>query len=140
MVRRIVIPAVAVALAAALLTVMPSIPSHAAARGQCDMLANIPRPISLSSTEAKLYAWGQLECASASSVAVEVCAVRFTPTGTMLDTKVVWCVHKLVQARSGTTLVRTPVHACAPGKAYRSTVRIVGRPWDHGPFKLCRSL
>jgi hypothetical protein len=79
-------------------------------RGDCTVRASIPRRLSLASTEAKLYAWGELRCARAGRVAIEICAVR--------------------------TLLRT----CTPGKAYRSSIAVVGRPNDTGPYKVCRSL
>ena len=129
-----------VALAAAVLIVTPAMPSHAAARGACSAFADIPSPLTPTSTKSRLYAWGQIRCASDADVAVEVCAQRFTPTALITDARLVWCVHKIVKVAAGRqTYVRTTVHACTPGKAYRSSITIVGRPGDIGPFTRCRS-
>jgi hypothetical protein len=140
MTRRLVTPAVIVALAASLLVVAPSIPSHAAARGGCEALANIPRPPTPTSTRSKLYAWGEIRCARASNVAIEICAVRFTRAAQTPDARLVWCVHETVKVAAGVGKpVRTRLHGCTPGKAYRSSIAIVGRPGDVGPYLMCRS-
>jgi hypothetical protein len=139
MVRRVVISAVIAVLAAALLIITP-FSSHAAAPGRCEALANIPRPLTLTSTRSKLYAWGQVRCASATNVAIEICAVRFTRTAQPTDARLVWCVHETVKVAAGLgKVVRTRLHACSPGKGYRSSIAIVGRPSDIGPYSICRS-
>jgi hypothetical protein len=51
----------------------------------------------------------------------------------------VWCVHETVKVAAGIRkLVRTRLHACTAGKAYRSSIAIVGRPGDIGPYSVCR--
>jgi hypothetical protein len=141
MVRRIAILVAAVALAAALLIASPSSRSHAGTRGDCTVRASIPRPLSPGSTQAKLYAWGELRCARAGRVAIEICAVRFTPGGQIVDARLVWCVHRTVKVAAGAAIrVRTLLRTCTPGKAYRSSIAVVGRPNDTGPYKVCRSL
>jgi hypothetical protein len=140
MTRRLVLPAGVIALAAALLMSASSISSDAATPGGCEALAFIPRPFTLTSTRSKLYAWGEIRCAGKSNVAIEICAVRFTRTAQPTDARLVWCVHETVKVAAGVRkVVRTRLRACTPGKAYRSSIAIVGRPSDVGPYTVCRS-
>jgi hypothetical protein len=57
------------------------------------------------------------------------------------DSKVTWCVNRIVTVRPGRwTLVRTPMHPCTPGMAYVSYARIIGQSYDRGAWTRCRSL
>ena len=122
-----------------------AVPAPAAAEtnpeANCRGIADIPRPADPHSTLPQLYAWGQFECDATASLAVQVCAVRFSPTGLILDAKVVWCVHRIVRVAAGkATFVRTPLHVCRPGKEYASYIRIIGQAWDRGPSSRCHAL
>jgi hypothetical protein len=124
---------------AALAVTAPSPGASAAAN--CHGFANMPRPVDLHSTLPRLYAWGEFQCDAPASLAVQVCAIRFTPTPVILDDKSVWCMHRIVKVTPGRwKTVRTPMHACTPGKGYASYIRIIGQPWDRGAWTLCRSL
>jgi hypothetical protein len=133
----------ATVLVAALLAMLVPAPvaAETSPEANCRGIADIPRPADPHSTLPRLYAWGQFECDAGASLAVQVCALRYSPTGLILDAKVVWCIHRVVKVAAGkATFVRTPLHACRPGKEYASYIRIIGQAWDRGPSSRCRSL
>jgi hypothetical protein len=134
--------AVAIVVTAVIAIVAAPAPAErTGAAASCHGLADMPRPVDLHSTLPRLYAWGEFHCDAQASLAVQVCGIRYTPTGLILDSKVVWCIHRIVRVvPERPTFVRTPVHACTPGKEYVSDVRVIGQPWDRGPSRRCRSL
>jgi hypothetical protein len=140
MTRRLAPALCAIAIVITALVVAAPSPG-ATTTANCRGLADMPRPADLHSTLPQLYAWGQFDCDAPARLAIQICAVRFTPTGLILDDKVVWCVHRIVRIPAGrTTFVRTPMHRCTPGKGYASYIRIIGQPWDRGAWQRCRSL
>lgn len=102
----------------------------------CQAFSDIPYAVTHSPTHVRLRAWGEFHCDSASTLAVQVCAVNFLSG---LGPKPFWCTYSRIKVTAGgKVFVRTRPHDCALGHRYRSYVRIVGHPWDRGPYAFCR--
>ena len=124
---------VAIALAAT-----PASIAHTGTAFDCRAFGDIPRAIVPSPPS--MLAWGEFHCASARTIAVQVCAARLDGPVTP-QLRPIWCRYARVHvAAGGRAFVRTRAHACTPGYDYVSYVRIVGYAWEQGGWRRCRAL
>lgn len=137
-------PSIGIAVAAtvvafALLLWLSSAASAGSRDSGCRAYGDGPRSAGPNGAIARLSIAGEFHCTAARSLAVEVCAARLDPGGYTAVLAPIWCIHRIVNvAAGGKTFVRTPAHACTVGRNYISYVRILGAPWDIGPFSRCR--
>jgi hypothetical protein len=124
---------VATALAAA-----PASIAHTGTAFDCRAFGDLPRPAA--AAPANLVAAGEFHCASARTIAVQVCAARLDGAVTP-QLQPIWCRYTRVHVTAGgKAFVRTRAHACMQGYDYISYVRIVGYAWEEGGWRRCRAL
>jgi hypothetical protein len=126
------------ALVVALALGSPPSAAYAATPLTCQAFADFPMPATRVPASPRFVARGEFHCSSASTLAVQVCAIRFLPGRPA--SRPIWCRYSIVKVRRhGKTFVRTSPHDCVPGYRYVSYVRILGHSWDRGPWQRCHA-